>query len=392
MRIAIVSEVFLPKIDGITNRLRHTVECLRESGHEVRVIAPQGAVAEHAGARVVRVPALPFPPYPGLRLSLPDPRIVWELARFGPQVVHAVGPACLGLWAIASARALRIPVVASYHTDLPGYASLYGFRWAQGLAWSALRRVHNVATLSLCPSRFTQRQLQERGFENVGIWRGGVDAHLFHPWRRSLRMRARLTDGCPDRPVLLYAGRIAEEKNLGLFAGLLDALPDVHLALVGDGPARATLTRRFARHHVTFTGFLRERDLATAFASADVFVMPSTTETMGSAVLEAMSAGCPVVAADAGALPNLVRHGENGLLFDPATPAAAAATVAELLANRGQWHFYAQQGRKTAENATWARETARLVESYRKAVYIGAPRGIVTRLQRAFFPGVVGQE
>jgi glycosyltransferase involved in cell wall biosynthesis len=217
MRIALVSEVFLPKIDGITNRLRHTIECLRESGHEVRVIAPRGAVAEHAGARVVRVPALPFPRYPEVRVSLPDPRIAWELARFQPQVVHAVGPACLGLWAIASARALRIPVVASYHTDLPGYAPLYGFGWARGTMWSALRRMHNAAALNLCPSRFTQRQLRERGFENVGIWRGGVDARLFHPGRRSLRMRERLTEGRPDRPVnfLFLARAISQVRRRG---------------------------------------------------------------------------------------------------------------------------------------------------------------------------------
>src|SRR5574342_588822 len=119
MRIAIFTEVFLPKIDGITNRLSHTVRCLREDGHEVLVFAPRGAVAEHAGARVVRVPAAPFPAYPGLRIAAPDPRIARELWRFRVDVVHAVGPVCLGVFGIAAARALGLPVVASYHTDLP---------------------------------------------------------------------------------------------------------------------------------------------------------------------------------------------------------------------------------------------------------------------------------
>lgn len=140
MRIALFSEVFLPKIDGITNRLAHTVRCLVEQGHEVLVFAPATAVPGHAGARVVRVPGPAFPPYPALRLSAPHPRIPWELARFGPDVVHAVGPACLGIWGIAAARTLGLPVVASYHTDLPRYAPLHGLGFARGAIWPLLRR------------------------------------------------------------------------------------------------------------------------------------------------------------------------------------------------------------------------------------------------------------
>jgi glycosyltransferase involved in cell wall biosynthesis len=381
MRIAIASEVFLPKIDGITNRLAHTTAELVKAGHEVRVFAPEPAVAEHAGARVVAMPSLPFPRYPGLRMGLPDPRIALELARFRPQVLHAVGPACLGLWAIAAARALRIPVVASYHTDLPAYLPEYGLGFAQRAIWPLLRRVHNAAVLNLCPSRHTQRELREHGIENVGIWRGGVDTELFQPSKRTLEMRFRLTGGRLDRPVALYVGRLSPEKNLGVLGRISDQLPGLRLALVGDGPARAQLERRFARRPVQFLGFLRGEELAAAFASADLFVMPSTTETLGFVVLEAMSSGLPVVAARAGGIPDLVEDGENGLLFDPAEPVSAAKAVAELLAHPGRRLDLAEQARRTALRSSWEQETHQLVLEYRKAIVLSRSRGLLGRLR-----------
>ncbi|HPG24726.1 MAG TPA: glycosyltransferase, partial [Myxococcota bacterium] len=195
MRIAIATEVFLPKIDGITNRLRNTIRCLVEQGHEVLVIAPAGSVPEYAGARVLAVPGPPFPPYPGLRICLPDPRILWQLYRFRPDVLHAVGPACLGLWTMLAARLLRIPVVASYHTDLPRYLRGYGLGLLQACIWPLIRRIHGLAQRNLCPSTFTKHELEAHGIEDVGIWRGGVDTQLFHPAKRDDGMRARMASG-----------------------------------------------------------------------------------------------------------------------------------------------------------------------------------------------------
>jgi glycosyltransferase involved in cell wall biosynthesis len=386
MRIAIASEVFLPKIDGITNRLAHTTAELVRQGHQVLVFAPEPAVASHAGARVVAVPSLPFPPYPGLRAGLPDPRIALALRRFEPQVLHAVGPACLGIWAIAAARALGIPAVASYHTDLPAYLPGYGLSWLRPAIWPLLRGVHNAAVSNLCPSRHTQRELRAHGIENVGLWRGGVDTELFSPARRSLEMRFRLSGGRLDRPVALYVGRLSPEKNLEVLARIPDAVPRVRLALVGDGPSRAKLERELAGRPVQFLGFLRGEELASAFASADVFVMPSTTETLGFVVLEAMSSGLPVVAARAGGIPDLVDDGEDGLLYDPAEPAAAGKAVAELLAHPGRRLDLAAAARATALRCTWAEETRKLVDEYRKAIAIAAGRSRLRRLIRALAP------
>jgi glycosyltransferase involved in cell wall biosynthesis len=372
VRIAIATEVFLPKIDGITNRLRHTVERLRRSGHEVLVIAPSGSVAEHAGARVVRCPALPFPLYPGLRAGLPDPRIPLELARFRPDVVHAVGPVCLGVWSMLAARALGLPLVASYHTDLPAYLPRYGLGFARALAWPALRALHNAAHVNLCPSQHTHRELEAHGVRNVSLWRGGVDTERFHPKRRDAALRARLSDGSPEAPLLLYVGRLGAEKSVDSLQALLAGLPQARLAIVGDGPERARLERLFGARRTVFAGFLRGDELAAAYASADVFVMPSTTETLGFVVLEAMSSGLPVVAANAGGVRDLVRDGSTGVLYDPRHPAEAIAAVRGLIADGTLRAAYGARARAVAETCGWRSETTRLLASYRHAIALAA--------------------
>jgi glycosyltransferase involved in cell wall biosynthesis len=390
VKIALFTEVFLPKIDGITNRLRHTLECLQADGHETLLFAPDTAVPEYGATRVVRVPSLPFRPYPGVRISLPDPRIAAELASFGPDVVHAVGPACLGVAGVAAARALGLPLVASYHTDFPRYASGYGLGVLQRALWPLIRAVHGAAHVNLAPSRFTREELEEHGVRRVGLWRGGVDAERYHPRKRSLPLRLRLSGGRPDGPLLLYVGRLAPEKNLALLAEVLDALPDAHLALVGDGPARGELERLLAPHaaegRVHFAGFLRGEELARAFASADLFVMPSRTETLGFVVLEAMASGLPVVAADAGGIPDLVHPGEDGLLFDPDRPRELVEQIAGLLNDDGRRRALAQAARKTAEQASWRAETRRLLDAYRRAIVLARQsRGAVRRLGSLLF-------
>ncbi|MEZ4215291.1 MAG: glycosyltransferase family 1 protein [Myxococcota bacterium] len=387
MRIALFTEVFLPKIDGITNRLRHTIRCLRDEGHEVLVFAPDCPMREYAGARIESLPAIGFPPYPGLRLGLPDPRSAWHLRRFAPHVVHAVGPAFLGVFGLVAARALALPTVASYHTDLVRYAPLHGLGWVEPALWPAIRAVHNTADLNLCPSRFTQRELAEHGVRDVGLWRGGVDVERFAPGRRSLALRMQWTGGRPERPVVLYAGRLSPEKGLDAFRNVLEACPGAQGVLVGDGPSRADLEASLGGLDVVFTGFLRGEALAAAFASADVFFMPSATETLGFVVLEAMASGVPVVAANAGGVPDLVAHGETGWLYEPDRPLDGARCVAELLREDGRRRQFALLARKRALEQDWPSETRRLVETYRRAICGATSGGPLRRLHRAFVGG-----
>jgi glycosyltransferase involved in cell wall biosynthesis len=366
LRIALFSEVFPPQIDGVTTRLSATIPELVRLGHEVTVFAPRSAGA-FPGARVIPVPSLPLPVHPGLEAALPDPRIAARLAGERPDVVHTVGPVCLGAFGAWAARALGLPLVASFHTDLHRYALGYGLGFASSALARWQRALHGLAHVNLCSSATARHELRELGVGRVDLWRGGVDPERFHPSKRSLTMRNRLSDGNPERPLILSVCRLASEKNLESLAWVMDALPGARLALVGDGPDRARLERVFARLPVRFAGFLRGEELAAAYASADVFVMPSPTETLGFVALEAMASGVPVVAADVGGIHDLIRHGENGLLYDPAERKAAVAPIEQLLSSRGLRLQLARMGRKAAENASWEGETFRLLASYEKA-------------------------
>jgi glycosyltransferase involved in cell wall biosynthesis len=317
MRIAIYTETFLPKYDGVTNTICYLLEHLARRGHASMMYAPQGAPGRYADTRIVGLNGLPFPLYPELRVVPPIVRNQEELAAFRPDVVLLINPCSLGLVGLRQGHALGVPVVASYHTDLPGYAAYYGLSVLRGPLWSYLRWLHNQADLNLCPSRFTQRQLQEHGFERVRVWGHGVDSEHFHPRHYDARWRARLTDGHPEAPLLLYVGRLALEKQIDWLCLALDALPQAYLGIIGDGPARAELEACFAGTRAHFAGYLRGADLSRAYASADVFAFPSANETFGNVVLEAMASGLPVVAPRSGGPVDHVLRGYNGVLTDP---------------------------------------------------------------------------
>lgn len=384
MRIAIFTEVFLPKIDGITNRLRHTLDCLAAQGHEVLVFGPLHAQGSHGGIRCIQIPGLPFGAYPDLQISYPDPRIVLHLMRFRPDVVHAVGPASLGVLGIAAARALGIPVLASYHTDLPAYLPKHDLEFATPAIWPMIRAVHNRAHRNLCPSSITRDELESHGIGPVGLWRGGVDTDRFHPDAATPEMRSRLVGGAaPEeiRALAVYVGRVSREKNLERFFDLHDAIPGLHVAIVGDGPDRERLEAKASGRRVHFTGFLTGDELAAAYASADLFFMPSTTETLGFVVLEAMSSGTPVVAANAGGVRDLVEHGVNGFLFDPADEPDAVHLVRRLIESPAQRDHFARMARKFAESGSWEEETRRLVLDYARAIEEARETDLLARLR-----------
>ncbi len=384
MKIVIASEVFLPKIDGITNRLANTIRELENDGHDVLVIAPKGSVAKFCNARVIRVGGIPFLPYPDLMISWPSPRILWELRRFKPDVVHVVGPACLGVWVTLCAIVMRLPIVASYHTDFPNYVGHYRLGWAKNALWWLLRLIHNQANLNLVPSQHTRQELLSHGIHNVGIWSGGVDTELFCPSRRSSARRLLLTGGKElpkDRFLAIYVGRVSHEKNLASLLDLLRGNSRIHLAIVGDGPARKELEHLFADQSVTFCGFLRGEALAEAYASADFFVMPSLTETLGFVTIEAMSSGLPVLAARAGGTKDLVNHGRNGLLYQPL--GRGLVSLSNKLTDGPE---YLEQLRTevvaSAKRFCWTEQTRGLVEVYQAAVLAKCHSSVAVPLVR----------
>ncbi|MCC5658917.1 glycosyltransferase family 1 protein [Nostoc sp. XA010] len=370
MRIALFTETFLPKVDGIVTRLRHTVDHLQRSGNQVLVIAPDGGITEHKGAKVYGVTGFPLPLYPELKMALPRPAIGYALEEFKPDIIHVVNPAVLGLSGIFYSKILKIPLVASYHTHLPQYLQHYGLGMLEGFLWELLKGAHNQAALNLCTSTVMVEELKAHGIERVDLWQRGVDTELFHPDLASVEMRSRLSKNHPESPLLLYVGRLSAEKEIERIKPILEAIPEARLALVGDGPHREALQKHFAGTNTYFVGYLMGQELGSAFASADAFIFPSRTETLGLVLLEAMAAGCPVVAARSGGIPDIVTDGVNGYLFEPTADVqgAIAATV-RLLEQKQQRDIIRQNARQEAESWGWPSATRQLLDYYQKVIF-----------------------
>lgn len=369
MKIALFTETFLPKVDGIVTRLRHTVEHLQRNGNQVLVICPDGGITEYKGAKIYGISGFPLPMYPELTLALPRPAIGEVLEKFNPDIIHVVNPAVLGLAGIIHSKIHNIPLVASYHTHLPQYLQHYGLGMLEGLLWELLKAGHNQAALNLCTSTAMVEELTARGIERVDLWQRGVDTELFHPSLASEQMRQKLSQNNSDAPLLLYVGRLSAEKEIERIKPILEGIPEARLALVGDGPHREALEKHFQGTNTYFVGYLTGTDLASAFASADAFVFPSRTETLGLVLLEAMAAGCPVVAARSGGIPDIVTDGVNGYLFEPKSDdAGAIAATMRLLEEKEEREVIRQNARQEAERWGWSAATRQLQTYYEKVV------------------------
>jgi glycosyltransferase involved in cell wall biosynthesis len=394
LRIALFTETFLPKVDGIVNTLCHLLDHLAEREHASLLFAPQGALERYAKTTVVTLPAAPWPPYPEFKIAWPFANARPWLESFQPDVMHLVNPVFMGVVGLRAAKQLGLPIVASYQTDLPGFARRWGWgitseamrvvtsyqmdmpgfarRWGWGIASEAmrvyLRWLHNQCDLNLTPSCFTRAELQADGFRRVKVWTRGVDTAHYHPNRRSLEWRQRLSGSRPDGPLLLYVGRLAPEKRIEWLRPVLDAVPEARLAIVGDGPSRPALEQLFAGTNTTFTGYLHGDDLAHAYASADVFAFPAANETLGNVVLEAMASGLPIVAPHSGGLLDHVQDGKHGLLFAPESPTEMVEATRRLARDAAYARQLGAQGRRYAETRVWADTLDGLLQDYASVI------------------------
>ncbi|MFN2322819.1 MAG: glycosyltransferase family 4 protein [Trueperaceae bacterium] len=368
MRVALFTETFLPKIDGVVTRVVRTLEQLRALGHEALVFAPHDPPAEVAGHRVVPVPAVSFRPwYPELFLGLPRPRLGRELDAFAPDVVHVVNPVILGLWGTMVANQRDLPLLASYHTDITQYAVHLKLPFLSPLSRVFLRDVHNRAHVNLCTSQPMVNSARGLGIQRVRLWRKAVDTERYDPSKRDPEMRARLSDGHPEDPLLLYVGRVSAEKRLDWLYAPVTQLPGVRLAVVGGGPAENAMRTRFAGTNTTFMGYLSGEELARAYASADVLAFPSDTETLGFVAMEAMASGIPAVGARAGGVPDVIRHEENGLMFTPGDLGDLTEQLRRLIADPLLRARLGRAARADMERWSWRAATEGLVEHYELA-------------------------
>lgn len=316
MRIAIVTETFLPSTDGVVTRLTKAIRHFRKKGHDVLVIAPDLGVNEFEGAKVVGIQPVKLPFYKSRPWTLPSRDVKYILQDYKPDVVHAVNPILLASSAVKYARKLRLPLVASFHTNVPKYMEFYNAGAAQPILWSYLRNLHNQAGVNLVTSNAMYDELDKQEINNLHVLPRGVDIENLSPSYNDIETRLELTDGHPERPLLIFVGRLAHEKNIHTLLPLMKERQDLSLAIIGDGPVKEDLEKLFKGTNTVFTGFRHGMELAKAYASADAFIFPSVSETLGLVILEGMASGLPVIAVRSGPTMEQIEDGENGLLYD----------------------------------------------------------------------------
>ncbi|AJP01051.1 glycosyl transferase family 1 [Streptomyces cyaneogriseus subsp. noncyanogenus] len=371
MRVVIVTESFPPDVNGVAHCALQTARHLVDRGHTPLVVAPAPAPGSEPGVQapcpVVRVPSLPLPGYPQVRVALPSRRVAAALAGHRADLVHLAGPFVLGVRGMAAAARLGIPAVAVYQTDLAGYARTY-LGAGEAAAWRRLRSVHGAADLTLAPSSAAARDLRAHGVPRVELWPRGVDTVRFRPGRRDAALRGGLA---PNGELIVgYVGRLAAEKRVELLAGV-HGLEGVRLVIVGDGPCRPALEEILP--DAVFLGRRTGDDLARVFASLDVFVHTGPFETFCQTVQEAMASGVPVIAPAAGGPLDLVAHGRTGLLVPPGDAAAVRDAVWALAADPGLRAAFGAAGRAAVEGRTWAAVGDRLIGHYADVLALRTP-------------------
>ncbi len=369
MRVAVFTETFLPKTDGIVRVVCLLLDHLKMRGVEAVVVAPRiGDIHEYNGFPVLTVPAVTFPLYPELKFGPPTPYTYRDLAAFRPDIAHFIHPVMVGIPGMAMAKLMGIPTLASFHIDIARMADHFGVGFLRGFTDFATRTIFNWADYSLAPSRLILDEMKRLGIRDVGLWKRGVDAHKFNPRYRSQAMRERLSAGNPQDTLLLYVGRLSAEKQINQLRAVLERVPGTRLAIVGDGPARADLEAHFAGTNAHFIGYLSGEDLSQAYASADIFTFTSALETFGLVVVEAMAAGLPVVSSRVGGIPDVVREGETGYTFEVNDIDGLVAGVQRIVAQPGSLARMGQAARAFAETQSWEAMMDEVIVHYERLI------------------------
>ena len=366
MRVAIVTESFLPSVNGVTNSVLRVVDSLLGEGHDVMVIAPTAPKEGYRGVKVITTPSLMLAGFP---VAIPTPAVAAELDAFAPELIHAAAPFWLGGSAIAYAAKKDIPSVAVYQTDVSGYMERYGLDLAAPVIDGITSAIHRQASLSLAPTPDGVEYLTRLGVERTALWGRGVDTELFQPSRRGTPAVSQLRERVAPQGgfIVGYVGRLAPEKQVERMKELC-GLPGVTLLIVGDGPSRLELEDSFRGYPAVFTGRLGGDDLANAYAAMDVFVHCGTEETFGQTIQEAQATGLPVVAPRVGGQRHLIRHGESGFLVDPGRWGSYRDQVSELLSDDLLRARVSHAAEEAVSHKTWQANNEALLEFYRELV------------------------
>ncbi len=365
LRVAVVTESFLPQLNGVTNSVLRVLETLRQRGHEALVLAPTVPSPRHLGYECHELPHIEMLDF---AIGLPSPRLSNALETFEPDLIHVAAPWIMGSQAISWANRNGIPAIAVYQTDISGYLDRYRLPFAKPLVDGLLASIHQQATINLAPTPTSAAYLSGLGVGQVEVWGRGVDSDLFTPNNRNhpdtMRLREQLTP--KGRPLIGVVGRLAAEKQVHR---LLELMPlDAQFVLIGDGPERPNLERLFEGHPVTFLGSRSGQDLANCFAALDVFVHFGTEETFGQAIQEAQASGLAVVAPASGGPLHLIEHGQTGLLVEHGSEGGYLSAVKTLLEDFELRSRLGESARRRALGNSWASNNELLLGYYSRAL------------------------
>lgn len=369
------STSFFPKVDGVALRVRHHIHHVQQMGHKIFVVSPMTSAPDlYEGCPIIKLPSFVPLDYSESKLAYPFPVIslIRIMRKYKPDIVHFVGPEFVFFLMVMICKLFNIPLIGSYHFNtstfldgLPAYQK-YGLWWIKWLEY-----VYNLSDFVITPSRPFQKHMHMRALNCNDIWPPAVDAQdAFHPRYRSREMREKLTFGHPDDILILYVGRVAQEKSMDLMLRILDLIPNAWLAIIGTGPQVNDWTRRHGKHNRIYCEGVHWTDkiLSEAYASTDIFVIPSAFETLGNVVLEAMASQVAVVGCNAGGIPHMIRHKENGLLFKPHDEAGLAQAVKLLVDQPEYRNKMALSGREYAESVTWEAASKYVVGIYERVL------------------------
>lgn len=373
MRIAVVTEAFLPQVNGVTNSVLRLLEFCKAQGHDVLIIAPEseGAPSEYLGYKIKHVPSISMKKL--IPMAVPKKYLEPLLEGFAPDVIHLASPIFLGHYVARIARKAGIPTVSVYQTDIAGFARHYGLTIAHNTLKKWVSRIHQASDITLAPSKWACRDLEQSGVKNVRLWKRGVDLVNFTPARRDESLRSNIA-GSKEKLIVGYVGRIANEKRIDDLK-ILDQQGDIQLVIVGDGPAAPRIKKELPG--ARFVGYQSGTELARYVASFDIFVHTGKHETFCQGIQEALASGVPVIGPDTGGPVDLIEHGITGLLIDTADAHELIEAVATLR-NHSSFDLMQLAARKSVEHRTWDYINSQLISHYQDAIdQLSKERGLV---------------
>jgi phosphatidylinositol alpha 1,6-mannosyltransferase len=373
MRIAVVTEAFLPQVNGVTNSVLRLLEFCKAQGHDVLIIAPEseGAPSEYLGYKIKHVPSISMKKL--IPMAVPKKYLEPLLEGYAPDVIHLASPIFLGHYVARIARKMGIPTVSVYQTDIAGFARHYGLTIAHNTLKKWVSRIHQASDITLAPSKWACRDLEQSGVKNVRLWKRGVDLVNFTPSRRDESLRSNIAGG-KKKLIIGYVGRIANEKRIDDLK-ILDQQGDIQLVIVGDGPAAPRIKRELPG--ARFVGYQSGTELARYVASFDIFVHTGKHETFCQGIQEALASGVPVIGPDTGGPVDLIEHGITGLLIDTADPHELLEAVATLR-NHSSFDLMQLAARRSVEHRTWDYINSQLISHYQDAIdQVSRERGLV---------------